>query len=90
MPRPPFLAPPICPVVHTAVTIAEACRATVDGEALALAATWGLLPRDGASGAAGEAEKSREEWSPLWEAMGMLSVPSVAVGAAAAGGWCLD
>ncbi|CAN0450646.1 unnamed protein product, partial [Ectocarpus sp. 8 AP-2014] len=68
-----------------AVTIAEACRATVDGEALALAATWGLLPRDAASGAVGEAEKSREEWSPLWEAMGMLSVPSVVVGAAAAG-----
>ncbi|CAM9728003.1 unnamed protein product [Ectocarpus sp. 12 AP-2014] len=69
----------------SAVTIAEACRATVDGEALSLAATWGLLPRDGASGAAGEAEKSREEWSPLWEAMGMLSLPSVVVGAAAAG-----
>ncbi|CBN77000.1 hypothetical protein Esi_0024_0189 [Ectocarpus siliculosus] len=71
----------------SAVTIAEACRATVDGEALALAATWGLLPRDAASGAVGEADKSREEWSPLWEAMGMLSVPSVVVGVNAAEGW---
>ncbi|CAM9898804.1 unnamed protein product [Ectocarpus fasciculatus] len=69
----------------TAVNIAEACRATVDGEALALAATWGLLPRDGVSGATGGSEKNREDWSPLWEAMGMLSVPSVVVGAAAAG-----
>lgn len=87
--RPPCLAPPICPVVHTAVTVAEACRATVEGEALALAAAWGLLPRDGVSGATRGGEKTRQDWSPLWEAMGMLSVPSVVVGAAAAGGWCL-
>lgn len=39
----------------------------------------------GGRGGGGGSAKGREEWAPLWEAMGVLSVPSVTVGATAAG-----
>lgn len=50
------------------------------GAAAAAAAAAVALARRGE-----REKKSRKDWAPLWEAMGMLSVPSVAVGAVAAG-----
>lgn len=93
----------------------------MDDQALALASSWGLLPRDSSLGEAEEVatsyhppsgtvpeaqatrshttsiargvsigtgggavcggDKGREEWAPLWEALGVLSMPSVSIGA---------
>ncbi len=61
-----------------------------DDEAVAVGGPTGDT-NGGGSGAGGTGGggagggKSRAEWAPLWEAMGMLSVPAVSVGAVAAG-----
>lgn len=62
--------------VSTAVGVAEENSNTGDTAA-----------GSGGGGGRGSVDRpnSREEWAPLWEVMGMLSVPSVTVGATAAG-----
>ncbi|CAM9923488.1 unnamed protein product, partial [Laminaria digitata] len=62
----------------TGKSFAEACQAVVDDRALSLASSWGLLPHN--SDSLIEAEEGREEWAPLWEALGVLSMPPVSVG----------
>lgn len=84
---------------HEAVTVATQFGAAVTGGSTASSspstAASGEAParrapsacNDGGGGGrvVGGRETSREDWAPLWEAMAMLSVPSVSVGAVGAG-----
>lgn len=60
--------------------------AASDNEAVSIAKQFGAADNGGGGGRAERGVGGRrEDWTPLWEAMAMLSVPSVSVGAVGAG-----
>lgn len=60
--------------------------AASDHEAVTVAKRFGAANNGGGDGGAETGgDAGRDDWAPLWEAMAMLSVPSVSVGAVGAG-----
>lgn len=70
------------------VSVADACHAAVDEYARELASSWGLVPPDTRhdhephrSKHPERGEFTKQKWAPLWETLGVLSAPTLTVGA---------